>query len=59
MKLQKYYIIFVYILEGKMGKMEKNLKKIRQLKWAKYQKPKDETWNEKNINLHLKCFTQG
>ena len=22
-KIQKYYIIFVYILQGKMGKMEK------------------------------------
>ena len=43
-KLQKYYIIFVYILQGKMGKMEKKGKKITQLKWPKYQntkKPKD------------------
>ena len=31
-------MIFVYILQGKMGKMEK----ITQLKWPKYQKPKDE-----------------
>ena len=38
-KLQKYYVIFVYILQGKMSKMEK---KITQLKWPKYQKPKDE-----------------
>ena len=42
MKLWKYYVIFVYILQGKMGKMEKNRKKIMQLKWPKYQKPKDE-----------------
>ena len=27
MKLQKYYVIFVYILQGKMGKMEKKLEK--------------------------------
>ena len=41
-KIWKYYVIFVYILQGKMGKMEKNGKKIMQLKWPKYQKPKDE-----------------
>ena len=27
MKLRKYYIIFVYILQGKMGKMEKKLER--------------------------------
>ena len=32
MKLQKYYIIFVYILQGKMGKTGKNGKIITQLK---------------------------
>ena len=26
-KIQKYYVIFVYILQGKMGKTEKNGKK--------------------------------
>jgi len=26
MKMRKYYIIFVYILQGKMGKTEKNRK---------------------------------
>ena len=31
-KIRKYYVIFVYILQGKMGKMEKNGKKITQLK---------------------------
>ena len=41
-KYTKYYVIFVYILQGKMGKTEKNEKKIMQLKWSKYQKPKDE-----------------
>ena len=35
-KIQKYYVIFVYILQGKMGKME------TQLKWPKFQKPKDD-----------------
>ena len=42
MKLQKYYVIFVYILQGKMGKKEKTGKKITQLKWPKYQKQKVE-----------------
>ena len=32
MKIQKYYVIFVYILQGKMGKTEKNRKKIMELK---------------------------
>ena len=39
-KLQKYYITFVYILQGKMGKTEKTRKRISKLKWPKYQKPK-------------------
>ena len=26
MKIHKYYVIFVYILQGKMGKTEKNRK---------------------------------
>ena len=41
-KIQKFYVIFDYILQGKMGKKEKNGKKITQLKRPKYQKPKDE-----------------
>ena len=40
MKLWKNYVIFAYILQGKMGKTEKTRKKITQLKWPKYQKPK-------------------
>ena len=31
-KIRKYCVIFVYILQGKMGKTEKNGKKIMQLK---------------------------
>ena len=38
---------FVYILQGKVGKTEKNGKKIMQLKWQKYQKSKDK--NECNL----------
>jgi hypothetical protein len=32
MKIRKYYVIFVYILQAKMGKAEKNGKKTTQLK---------------------------
>jgi hypothetical protein len=32
-----------------MGKTKKNGKKIMQLKWPKYQKPKDRIWDERNI----------
>ena len=35
-KIRKYYVIFVYILQGKMDKTEKNGMKITQLKWPKY-----------------------
>ena len=62
LKLQKYYIICVYILQGKMGKAEKNGNKTMQLKWPTYQKPKDEKYemNETyimtlvaSVNFHL------
>ena len=36
----KYYIIFVYILQHKMGKKEKAGNKIMQLKWPKYKNQK-------------------
>ena len=40
MKLQKYYAMFVYILQGKMGKTEKNhatnVTKIPKTKRRKY-----------------------
>ena len=41
MKIRKYYIILVYVLQGKMGKT-KNGMKITQIKLPKYQKPIDE-----------------
>ena len=44
-KLQKYYVIFVYILQDKMGKTEKTRKEnhaTKVTKIPKYQKPKDE-----------------
>ena len=44
-KIQKYYVIFVYILQGKMGKTETN--------GEKYQKPKDKNlgWTEHKLAL--------
>ena len=40
MKLQKYYLIFVYILQGKMGKTEKNRKENHATKVTKIPKTK-------------------
>ena len=48
-EVTKFYVISVYILQGKMSKTEKNGKKIIQLKWPKCQEPKVETWDEQNI----------
>ena len=49
MKIQKYYVIFVYILQGKMGKAEKNqatkVTKTPKIKRQKY-------WM--NETLHMK-----
>ena len=39
-KLQKYYVIFVYILLGKMGKTEKNRKENHATKVTKIPKTK-------------------
>ena len=43
-KLRKYYVIFVYILQGNIGKREKDRKKSDQN--TKYQKTK--IWDERN-----------
>ena len=51
-KMRKSCVIFVYILQGQMGKTEKTRKKITQLKWQKYQKPNDKIWDErKKMNI--------
>ena len=53
-KIQKYYVMFVYVLQDKMGK---NGTKITQPKLAKYQKPKGENmgWTKhKNQMLNPK-----
>ena len=55
-KIRKYYVIFVYILQGKMGKMEKNGKKITQLRWPKYQKAKDENMGWTKHKFHYKLW---
>ena len=39
-KIQKYYIIFLYILQGKMGKTEKNRKENHATKVTKIPKTK-------------------
>ena len=51
MKIRKYKVIFVYILQGKMGKTEKNGKKITQLKGPKYQETI--VWDEWYIKLRM------
>ena len=51
-KILKHYVIFVYILQGKMGKTEKNRKKITQLKSDQITKnQKTKIWDEQNINF--------
>ena len=40
MKIQKNYVIFVYILQGKMGKTEKKLKENHATKMTKIPKTK-------------------
>ena len=46
MEIQKYYVIFVYILQGKIGKTEKNRKENYATKVTKNQKMK--IWDERN-----------
>ena len=57
MKIWKYYVIFVYIFQGKMGKTEKMKMKTTKLKWPKYQKLKDENmwWTKQLVrrNIHF------
>ena len=57
MKIQKYYVIFVYILQGKMGKTEKKRKENHATKVTKISKTKrqkygmNETLEAKNMDL--------
>ena len=46
-KIQKYCVIFVYILQGKMGKTEKKWKEYHETKVTKIQKKqKRKIWDE-------------
>ena len=49
-KIRKYYVIFVYILQGKMGKTEKNRKENHATKVTKILKNKR---REYGVNLFL------
>ena len=59
MKLLKYYVIFVYILQGKMGKMDKNWKENHATKMTKIPKTKrrkcgiNETFVSSNIYKNI------
>ena len=54
-KLRKYYVIFVYILQGKMGKMEKNQKENYATKVTKIPKTKRRKYgmNETKSTLQI------
>ena len=41
-KIRKYYVIFVYILQGKIGKTEKTERKSRNYSNQNTKNPKDE-----------------
>ena len=49
-KLWKYYVIFVYILQRKIGKTWKNRKGNHATKVTKIPKTKTKIWDERNIN---------
>ena len=50
MKIRKYYVIFVYILQGKMGKTEKNRKENHATKVTKIPKKQQmKIWDEGNF----------
>ena len=54
MKIRKYYVIFVYILQGKMGKTEKNRKENHATRVTKLPKTKRQIYemNETEMNLY-------
>ena len=41
-KVEKYYVILFTLYKARWARWKKNGIKIMQLKWPKYQKPKDE-----------------
>ena len=52
-KIQKYFVIFVYILQGKMGKTEKTERKSRNYSDQNTKNQKTKIWDERNINALL------
>ena len=48
-KIPKYYIIFVYILQGKMGKTEKTERKSSNYSEQNTKDQKTKLWDERNI----------
>ena len=50
--IRKYYVIFVYILQGKMGKMEKKWKENHAAKVTKIPKTKRRKYRMNETNVH-------
>ena len=55
-KIQKYYVILVYILQGKMGKTQKIWKENHATKVTKMPKTK-EVWDEQNNDEFYISYT--
>ena len=55
MKIWNYYVIFVYILQGKMGKMEKTERKLRNERDQNTKNQKTKEWDEQDICAKLQC----
>ena len=56
LKLQRYNTIFVYILQGKMGKTGENRKKIMQQSDQNTKNPKTKKWDERYNNFFIGKF---
>ena len=57
-KIRKYYVIFVYILQGKMGKTEKNRKENDATKVTKIPKTKRRKYGMKpGVRFNLLDFS--
>ena len=54
MKIQKYYVIFVYILQGKMGKMEKHWNENHTTKVTKIPKTKSRKYGMNETFMTIK-----
>ena len=55
-KIWKYSIIFVYILHSRWARRKKRKENHAELKWPKYQKPKDENMGWTNFKLPIHNF---